>query len=299
MSARDMTALEQLKATADLPALLAEDGTELKRSGSRLVGLCPFHHEHSASFFVFPDGGWRCFGCGQAGDAFDYLKERRGLGFVDAKRLLEQRAGFSTFVESRLFQPRKIPAQPARVDTTVSADTLASLRRMSETLATDQALCERWAKARGWKPETIRALALEAALGWHEGKAAFLYETCAKLRWRVGEQKRTLWLYGGAPSLWRGFLLSLKRCQRVYVTEGESDAISLVDAGVETGGAYVVALPSATTFKPEWAQLFAGKETVLCLDDDDAGQKATARTASALQGHARSVSTLNWKGFNQ
>jgi hypothetical protein len=38
-------------------------GIELKREGILLRGFCPFHQERTPSFFVFPDGGCRCFGC--------------------------------------------------------------------------------------------------------------------------------------------------------------------------------------------------------------------------------------------
>jgi len=48
----------------------------------------------------------------------------------------------------------------------------------------DGALRERIAKARGWNPETLRQLALEGHLGWHDGKLAFIYDTGVKLRWR-------------------------------------------------------------------------------------------------------------------
>jgi hypothetical protein len=50
-------------------------------------------------------------------------------------------------------------------------------------------LCERVARARGWKPETIRNLSLESNLGWHEGKLAFIYETGVKLRWRQQSER--------------------------------------------------------------------------------------------------------------
>jgi DNA primase len=65
---------------------------ELKRSGSSLKGLCPFHQEKTPSFYVRPSHGtFHCFGCGRGGDQFTFLMEMEHLEFPDAlKRLAEQ-----------------------------------------------------------------------------------------------------------------------------------------------------------------------------------------------------------------
>ena len=52
----------------------------LKRRGSTLVGLCPFHMERTPSFAVYPDEQrFHCFGCGAHGDIFDFLEALEGL----------------------------------------------------------------------------------------------------------------------------------------------------------------------------------------------------------------------------
>ena len=53
----------------------------LKRSGSNLFGLCPFHSEKTPSFTVYPESrSYYCFGCQNGGDAIylvDQLKDDR------------------------------------------------------------------------------------------------------------------------------------------------------------------------------------------------------------------------------
>src|SRR5215208_5582407 len=57
----------------------------LKRAGSALKGLCPFHAEKTPSFIVNPDReAWHCFGCGEGGDIFTFLMKRDGLDFREA-----------------------------------------------------------------------------------------------------------------------------------------------------------------------------------------------------------------------
>ena len=66
----------------------------LKRSGSRLRGLCPFHSEKTPSFYVNPDrGSYKCFGCGKAGDAIEFVRETEQLSFTEAVEALGQRFG--------------------------------------------------------------------------------------------------------------------------------------------------------------------------------------------------------------
>ena len=66
----------------------------LKRSGSNMFGLCPFHGEKTASFSVAPDKGiYYCFGCHKGGSVINFQMEIEGLSYPDAVRALAKRAG--------------------------------------------------------------------------------------------------------------------------------------------------------------------------------------------------------------
>ena len=66
----------------------------LKRSGSNMFGLCPFHGEKTASFSVAPDKGiYYCFGCHKGGGPINFMMEMEGLSYPDAVRALAKRAG--------------------------------------------------------------------------------------------------------------------------------------------------------------------------------------------------------------
>lgn len=66
----------------------------LRRSGSNLFGLCPFHGEKTASFSVAPDKGiFYCFGCHKGGGVINFEMEIEGLSYPDAVRALAKRAG--------------------------------------------------------------------------------------------------------------------------------------------------------------------------------------------------------------
>jgi Toprim domain-containing protein len=174
-------------------------------------------------------------------------------------------------------------------------DECQQVMTMIARMRDDAALRERCARARGWNPATLRELALEGYLGWHHGKLAFIYDTGVKLRWREKSERIIEWAFG-KPWLWRGSYLNWG--QKVYLCEGETDAITLIDAGFEREEkTLIAALPSATTFNPEWAQLFRAKDVVLVFDGDQPGNAATARVVGFLRLVVRSLSHLDWEGL--
>jgi len=70
------------------------ESVQLRKAGTTLKGLCPFHGEKTPSFVVTPARDtWHCFGCGKHGDIFTFLMERDGLTFPEALRTLAARAG--------------------------------------------------------------------------------------------------------------------------------------------------------------------------------------------------------------
>ena len=78
----------------------------LKRSGSNLFGLCPFHGEKTASFSVAPDKGmFYCFGCHKGGGVINFEMEIEGLSYGDAVRALAKRAGLEV-PEDEQYQSR-------------------------------------------------------------------------------------------------------------------------------------------------------------------------------------------------
>jgi DNA primase len=85
--------VDEVRARADLVDVIGET-VQLTRSGKDWKGKCPFHDDHSPSFYVVPDKGfYTCFGCGESGDVFSFLMKRTGVDFLDAVRQLGERFG--------------------------------------------------------------------------------------------------------------------------------------------------------------------------------------------------------------
>lgn len=75
--------VSQIKDRLDILDVVSKD-VILKKSGGNYWGLCPFHKEKTPSFSVNPAKGiYKCFGCGEGGDALSYLVKTRGIPFKD------------------------------------------------------------------------------------------------------------------------------------------------------------------------------------------------------------------------
>ncbi len=87
--------LDEVLSRSDVVEIVARH-VELKRSGSNLMGLCPFHHEKSPSFSVSADKQlYYCFGCGKGGGAFQFLMDHDGYSFPEAVEYLAEKAGLA------------------------------------------------------------------------------------------------------------------------------------------------------------------------------------------------------------
>jgi DNA primase len=85
--------IDRVKDAVDMVQLVGAR-SDLRRSGTRWMGLCPFHDEHTPSFSVDADQKlYHCFGCGAAGDAIRFVEVTEGLDFPGAVEMLADRYG--------------------------------------------------------------------------------------------------------------------------------------------------------------------------------------------------------------
>lgn len=85
--------IEEVRSRNDIVDVIS-GYVKLKKSGSNYFGLCPFHNEKSGSFSVSPSKQmYYCFGCGAGGNVITFIMEYENYTFMEAVRMLAERAG--------------------------------------------------------------------------------------------------------------------------------------------------------------------------------------------------------------
>jgi len=99
------TSVEEVKAAADIVAVVSAR-TQLRKTGGRYLGRCPFHEERTPSFSVnATDKLYYCFGCGAKGDLITFVRDTEQLDFAGAIEWLADR--FAVQIEYEETSPQQ------------------------------------------------------------------------------------------------------------------------------------------------------------------------------------------------
>ena len=99
--------LQEIKDRIDIVEFISSYIT-VKKSGTSVKAVCPFHNEKSPSLMISPAKQiWHCFGCGEGGDAFGFLMKYENISFVEALKILADKTGVKLPVYSGTNVPDK------------------------------------------------------------------------------------------------------------------------------------------------------------------------------------------------
>lgn len=91
-----LTDVAEIKRLVSVSSAAYRLGIKLERSGDSFKAPCPFHKEDTPSFFVNDKRMiFKCFGCGESGDAISLVAKIKGLEFLEASKLLCEMFGLS------------------------------------------------------------------------------------------------------------------------------------------------------------------------------------------------------------
>jgi DNA primase len=152
-------------------ASLVGESVKLASKPGYSIGLCPFHSDKAPSFRVFPDH-YYCFGCRKHGDAITWVREREGLGFIEAIRYLASKYGI------------EVP----------ELDDPAQRQRQEEATRLYRVM----ASAQGFFTEMLRAPAGAKARDYLLGRG-------------FTQESLTDFGFGYAPDTWDSLILALRR----------------------------------------------------------------------------------------
>ena len=136
------------------------DFVQLKKRGTNLLGLCPFHNEKTPSFNVNPVRNiYKCFGCGKGGDAVNFVMEHEHYSYPEALRYLAKR--YNIEIEETAPDPQEAQLRDER-ESLYILNSYAQ-RVFSEQLFEDEegrAIGMSYFRERGFSEETIKTFQL-------------------------------------------------------------------------------------------------------------------------------------------
>ena len=132
--------IQQIMARADITDVVGSF-VKLKKRGTNLLGLCPFHNEKTPSFTVSPSKEiYKCFGCGKSGNLVSFVMEHEKYSYPEALKWLAQRYQIE-IEETQLNEDQKQALQ--------TADSLFALNQYAQQFFSQQLLETEEGKAIG------------------------------------------------------------------------------------------------------------------------------------------------------
>jgi DNA primase catalytic core len=315
--------LSRLKQSIDLVAVVQSRGVRLVKQGKDYVGLCPFHKEKTPSFHVTPSKNlFNCLGCHIGGSVIDFIMRKDGLTKSEAVAWLKENSG-ATFT-----RPAVVPAAPARILKPEDAEALLQrvVKFYVRTLRKDPAgmgylnrrnlsgatLLEffqvgysngsllRALPKSGDLICNLKTLGVLNAKGQEHFRGCVtvpIFDAAGKVTGIYGRrvtdaEPSHLYLPGPHRGVFNG--AAAKTSQSLFITEAIFDAMSLWQAGFKNA----VALYGAHGWTDDHAQLLKANGTTeiyLALDNDKAGEEATARLQNEiLPSLVKQIHVVKW-----
>ena len=320
-----MTLSDEVKEHLDIVEVVGQYVPGLQRAGRNFKALCPFHTEKTPSFVIFPERqSWRCFGaCASGGDVFTFVMRVDRLGFSDALKQLAQRAGV-TIPERQVREEhqtlyRLMEAAAAFFQELLHSKRGEAARAYLEQRGVNRVTMDRFQLGLGPGSGT-QLLEHLSALGFPHDQAMAAGLTTrpndgpprdlfrGRVMIPIHDDRATLVGFGGRSldgsepkylnsprtaafdksRILYGFHRAkehIKKQEEGVVVEGYMDVIAAHQHGFEN---VVASMGTAVTEAQVGLLLGIGRQFVLALDPDTAGQEATFRSLGG-----------SWRRFQQ
>ncbi len=268
---------ERVKEAASITRVVEHfGGLKLNRSH---MACCPFHTENNPSFSVKESEGiFKCFSCGESGDAIDFVSKIKDIEPLDAVKLIAEMYGISDIKPEapsatiRTAKPDKTARNPVRSIKQAITEYIKACA--AEIDKTDYFI------KRGLSKETIKRF----SLGYDTVKKCVVVPYSSKLdyyqtRSTEGKEfRKPPTEEAGAEPLWNAKAISANGA--VFVVESPICAMSIMQYG-----GTAVSLCGTGGINKLIAEISAKKSKcsfILCLDNDDPGKTAQQELANRL-----------------
>lgn len=267
----DEQSIENIKTLTNVVEVVG-DYVKLKKKGADFVGLCPFHNEKSPSFTVSPSKQiYKCFGCGESGDAISFVMKHENVSFVDAITQIAARYG----IEVENIRQKDF-VKPTKRLQKVGDKMLAYFE--GRGISNNTLLRFGITESKEWMPQEQAEVPVICFNYHREGELINIKFRSAKKGFKF-EKDAELIFYN---------LDSVKGQKSCYVVEGEIDALSLYEAGIYN----VISVPNGASakqmpFLDSATEYFKDMEEIIIMSDNDAPGRELREELARRFGYPR------------
>lgn len=174
----DRSTIDRILSTANIVEVVG-DFVQLKKKGTNYTACCPFHSEKTPSFMVSPARGiFKCFGCGKAGSAVNFVMEHEKMNFVEAVRWLAKKYGIP--IEEKELTAEEKAKQNEHESMMILTEWAQGYFARQLTIGEGLAVGMSYFKQRGFNDETIK----EAGLGFCPDGGSVMTDAALKAGYR-------------------------------------------------------------------------------------------------------------------
>jgi len=242
--------------------------------------VCPFHDDKHASMSVNTENGvWYCHGCGEKGNASQFLQKYKEMSKEDSVLELARIVGIN--IDNFIYREK----QTKSIDKAIIRKFHNALKENDFALESIQKIC-------GWTIETINKYQIgfdgeryTIPIFNEKGKCVNIRKYLPKVKDKLSKMLSYKAGYGEA----RLFPIENLAGNEILICEGEKDCILANQVGFNA----ITSTAGAGTWKINWNEKFKGKTVYICYDSDKAGIEGATKVASNLIGFAEIVKIVN------
>ena len=251
---------EKIKQSVNISDVVEYYGLKLDRNDK---ALCPFHKEDTPSFSIKKDTNtYKCFGCGEGGDVIDFVSKLKGIEPLEAAKLIAEDFNISVYT-NKTSKPKK-----------------NNIKKYIQNCINDISKTDYFNK-RGLTEKTIKRF----SLGFDINHQCVVIPYNSKLEYyqtrNIKDKKffKPKTIDAGPEPIYNKEILFSNNREPVFVVESPICAMSITQCGGQAAAICGCGLNNLVT---EAKKKKFNKTIIICLDNDDAGKKASQDLANLL-----------------
>jgi twinkle protein len=250
-----MASIDEIKGRASITEVIG-DYVKLKKKGSEMVALCPFHTEKTPSFTVSPAKSmYKCFGCGKSGDVFAFVMDHERKSFIEAVKLVAARYNMELDHANKTYT--KPPARLTKLSD-LFLNHFESVRKISNNTLLRFGVTE----GHEWMPGPNAEVPVVCFNYYRDGDLINIKFRGPNKSFKLAKDAELIFYN----------LDAIKGCNEVVIVEGEIDALSCHEAGIHN----VVSVPNGAgtgnqslPYLDNCYQYFQNIDRIILMTDGD------------------------------